>query len=356
MLDTYAFDDNPTPPVGYTFDWWYDEKTAPAGSDDWTDRQWDAWGDIHGIDDVGKPVDLEGDTTFYAYYDANEYKVTLDPNGGDLGDEDDVFSVWYDSPYGEDWDDGLPEPELDDEEFYGWFTAKEGGVEVTDDTIVKTTKDHTLYAHWSGPLEAEAYKVKFNSTGGTKITKKITVTEGSKYGKLPTPKRADHVFLGWYTKAPGGTAWKSVKTGTGTKVTAKTKVTIEKNHTLYAHWGCIAYANVAGAKVAGSKGNTIAKLTVGKKLTVLNSGKKYSLVKVGGKTGYVLKSKLYHQKQGVVKGSGTAKVRAAAKAGSKTLGKLKKGKKVTVIGNSGKYYRISYKGKTGYILKKKVKY
>lgn len=53
-------------------------------------------------------------------------------------------------------------------------------------------------------------------------------------------KRKDYTFAGWYTKKKGGT-----------KITAKTKVTITKNMTLYAQWTPIDYkisyySNVGG--------------------------------------------------------------------------------------------------------------
>jgi uncharacterized repeat protein (TIGR02543 family) len=56
-------------------------------------------------------------------------------------------------------------------------------------------------------------------------TKSKKVTVAAKYGKLPTPKRSGYGFVGWYTKKSGGS-----------KITATTKVTLKKTHTLYARW------------------------------------------------------------------------------------------------------------------------
>lgn len=77
-------------------------------------------------------------------------------------------------------------------------------------------------------LEIEAVTgctVTFDPNGGTCQTKKLTVTVGAEYGKLPRPKRTGYNFSGWYT----------AKTG-GTRVSASTKVTNTANHTLYARW------------------------------------------------------------------------------------------------------------------------
>ena len=61
---------------------------------------------------------------------------------------------------------------------------------------------------------------------GAKCSKKsITVKKNSTYGVLPTPTRSGYDFDGWYTAKEKGS-----------KVTAKTKVTSSKAHTLYAHW------------------------------------------------------------------------------------------------------------------------
>lgn len=74
---------------------------------------------------------------------------------------------------------------------------------------------------------AKTLQVTFNknASSATLSTKSKTVTAGSSYGSLPTPKRKGYSFTGWYTKKSGGK-----------KVTASTKVTSTKSHTLYARW------------------------------------------------------------------------------------------------------------------------
>lgn len=42
----------------------------------------------------------------------------------------------------------MPTPSRAGYTFLGWFTAADGGTEVTSSTTVTTNTDHTLYAHW----------------------------------------------------------------------------------------------------------------------------------------------------------------------------------------------------------------
>ena len=67
--------------------------------------------------------------------------------------------------------------------------------------------------------------VTFDPNGGVveQSTKQLLYLE--EYGTLPTVTRSGYVFLGWYTKASGGT-----------KVLESTKVTTYNDHTLYAQW------------------------------------------------------------------------------------------------------------------------
>ena len=106
--------------------------------------------------------------------------------------------------------------------FVGWNTDKNAtsasyqpGASYTKDA------DLTLYAIW----KANTYKVTFDANGGSCSTESKNVTFDAKYGELPEPSRTGYTFDGWYTKASGGS-----------KVTASTKVSTAKNHSLYAHW------------------------------------------------------------------------------------------------------------------------
>lgn len=86
-------------------------------------------------------VTITANQTLYAQWTLNSYTVTLDANGGTVSN--DSVTVTYSKGYGT-----LPKPTRDGYTFLGWFTAADGGTEVTASTTVTTNKDHTLYAHW----------------------------------------------------------------------------------------------------------------------------------------------------------------------------------------------------------------
>ncbi|MBE5926023.1 MAG: hypothetical protein E7270_03575 [Lachnospiraceae bacterium] len=78
--------------------------------------------------------------TIYARWIANTYEVTFMSNDAEL----DTKTVTYDVAYGE-----LPVPaKQDDFRFEGWYTQKNGGNQVTADTIFNEVSDVTLYAKW----------------------------------------------------------------------------------------------------------------------------------------------------------------------------------------------------------------
>ena len=157
--------------------------------------------------------------TLYAHWTANKYTVTFNANDGTVGTT--TKTVTYDSTYGE-----LPTPTREGYTFAGWFTKKDGGTQVTKETVVKTVADHTLYARWT----ANEYTVTFDANGGTVGTTTKTVTYGSSYGELPTPTREGYTFAGWFTEQNGGT-----------QVTKETVVKTVADHTLYAHWTANTY-------------------------------------------------------------------------------------------------------------------
>ena len=160
---------------------------------------------------------------FDASYTTKQFKIItimlnnsvyLDPNGGTCSVTS--KSVTYNSTYGD-----LPKSTRTGYSFAGWYTEKDGGTEIKEDTIVSVTTDQTLYAHWI----ANKYTVTFNANGGICDADAKAVAYDSAYGDLPTPSRAGYTFLGWFTAADGGT-----------EVTLSTTVTTNTDHTLYAHW------------------------------------------------------------------------------------------------------------------------
>ena len=152
--------------------------------------------------------------TLYAHWRAAEYKVYFYGNGGTPSESE--KTVTFAEPYGT-----LPSAMRDGYVFKGWFTDSTGGTEVTAETLVATSWNHSLYAHWEG-LQ---FTVTFDPTGGEVDPPSKTVVYGSDYGTMPTPTKYGYSFYGWYTQAEGG----SRRYETSTVNTAA-------DHTLYAHW------------------------------------------------------------------------------------------------------------------------
>ena len=86
---------------------------------------------------------LEGDCDVWlsAKHTLAQYTVSFDANGGFCGLID--RTATYSLAYG-----ALPTATRDGYMFLGWFTAREGGQKITDDTIMTRTNNHTLYAHY----------------------------------------------------------------------------------------------------------------------------------------------------------------------------------------------------------------
>ena len=74
--------------------------------------------------------------------------------------------------------------------FLGWYN---GDVKwnFTTDTV---TQNITLIAKWEGFVK----KITFDANGGTVDEKERKLHYGDQIGVLPTPKRDNYVFLGWY--------------------------------------------------------------------------------------------------------------------------------------------------------------
>ncbi len=190
----------PNAPVreDHTFDGWY---TAAEGGTKVTSTD---------------TVTQEQDHTLYAHWTeeaAREFTVIFDANGGTVTTAS--KQVTQNQLYGE-----LPAPTRTGFRFDGWYTAAEGGSEITAGSSVETTADHTLYAHWT-----QLYTVTFDANGGVVSTTSKQAAQDQPYGELPVPTRDGYQFDGWYTAAQSGT-----------KIESTTTVELAEDHTLYAHW------------------------------------------------------------------------------------------------------------------------
>ena len=127
-----AYGELPVPArTGYTFAGWY---TSADGGTMVTDSS---------------PVISASDHTLYAHWTANTYTLSYDANGGTVSPAG--KKVTYGMTYG-----ALAAPTRAGFAFLGWYTAPDGGTEVTGATAVTTASDHTIYAHWQ---RADAYHV-----------------------------------------------------------------------------------------------------------------------------------------------------------------------------------------------------
>lgn len=196
------------------------EKTLEWRSSDASVATVDANGNVEGIKPgtavitvstvvggISKSFNVRVCQKVNVYFDTQDKDITLEPKSVEVGQR-----------YGV-----LPVPEKDGYTFIGWYTEKEDGEKVDDDTIVVLQEDHTLYALW----KANGYTVTFeyNDGSGNKYTKTVTFDEP--YGEFeePVSTNKNYRFRGFYTESVGGE-----------KITADTICTTSGNHSLYAHW------------------------------------------------------------------------------------------------------------------------
>ena len=110
-----------TSPVktGHTFKNWYTEKTG---------------GKLYTT-----VTAITASQTFYAQFEANKYVVTWNLGDGRSETTEQIYGEKLVLP---------TEPTRKNAEFLGWFTEKDGGTEVTANTVFKETAATTYYAHW----------------------------------------------------------------------------------------------------------------------------------------------------------------------------------------------------------------
>ena len=143
--------------------------------------------------------------TFYAKWTVNTYTVTLNKNGGTCAD---LTSYTYGVGA------TLPTPTKAGNTFGGWFTTSAcTGTAVTKISTIDTG-NKVFYAKWT----PNTYTVTLNKNGGTCAD--LTSYTYGVGATLPTPTRADYVFVGWFETAnfSGTAVAKILATDTGAKV------------------------------------------------------------------------------------------------------------------------------------------
>jgi len=104
---------------------------------------------------------LKANTTLYAKWTVNTYTVTYNQNGG-TGVSPTSNTVTYGAKY------KLPttNPTKTGYTFAGWFTALDGGTQVTTNTTLTNASNHSIYAHWT----INKYNVTVNVVNGRVTT------------------------------------------------------------------------------------------------------------------------------------------------------------------------------------------
>lgn len=229
--------------TGYTFDGWYYDADCTEKYANYEDNRITVnYSDTHDKDTAPNQVEI----TLYAGWKANKYTVSFDSYPSSK-------TVTYDSSYGE-----LPLPKRGGYDFLGWTLEKTGTDYITASTIVKQTKNHTLYAQWS----AKTYVIRFHANGGTGTMPDQTIVYAQ-----PTAlsknifTREDHTFVGWSTTADADTE---------TYIDEQTVVSLltEGSLDLYAVWA--QNTHTVTFDYTGGKGSTTSK--------AVQNGKAYGIL------------------------------------------------------------------------------
>ena len=107
--------------------------------------------------------DSVSEITLNANWRANQYNVTLNPNGGSIGTSS--IRVYYDSPYG-----NLDVPSRVGYDFVNWINMDDEVV--TKNSIYNYSGDTTITATWTPKT---GYSILFNTNGGSDVPKKENV-------------------------------------------------------------------------------------------------------------------------------------------------------------------------------------
>lgn len=138
---------------------------------------------------------ITSSTTFYAQFEANKYVVTWNLGTGQSETTEQIYGEKIVLP---------ADPERENAEFLGWFTEKDGGTEVTTNTVFKETAATMYYAHWevtelfsvtvpatlplvvdeSGKVYVASASIVNNSTGDVKVSS-VSVTSKNGWEFVP---------------------------------------------------------------------------------------------------------------------------------------------------------------------------
>lgn len=186
-------------------------------------------------DNVGYGEKVENDSIFdeakeyvlYAGWEPIRIKISFDMMNGKETEEKTIA-------YGEKLEKVLFEPQKAGYEFIGWNTSVDGsGMNVGDKDVSRFTRDARIYAMYR-PLSYDIeldynLKWKLEAVKAKGIgDKKITLTAGKSFPKLPSPEREGYYFMGWYIMNDDGSF--------GERITPSSKVDERCEKGLKARW------------------------------------------------------------------------------------------------------------------------
>lgn len=116
-------------------------------------------------------------------------RIVFAPNGGRVSSGS--KTVICGKTYGT-----LPTPTRRGYTFAGWYTAKSGGSRIGSSSVVRTTKNQTLYARW----KLVKYKIQYSlGKGANSRSNPVGYTVASRTIVLKNPVRKGYTFKGWYS-------------------------------------------------------------------------------------------------------------------------------------------------------------
>lgn len=147
------------------------------------------------------------DTTYYAHWDINQYRVSFDSNGEGASAVADIVGD-YDTELGT-----LTDSVRRGYVFDGWWTEREGGEEINEHTKIGAT-DVVYYAHWIIDYFDVTYD--FATNGGTSADKTTDVViNGDPVDLSPIAYKDGYEFVGWNTDSTATTKLDSLQMGRG---------------------------------------------------------------------------------------------------------------------------------------------
>jgi len=174
--------------AGYVFQGWYQLPTGGGSVNQYS---------------LIPPMDM----TVYAFWTpAPVITITFDGQGGTPSSQMETVTMGdtYANPLSQ-----VTNPTQTGYIFGGWWTTPNGntsGVQILPTTVVTTTTNQTLYAHW---IADPTVAITFDAQGGTPDTQILTGrTAGNTYAAtlaaVTTPTQAGFIFQGWFSAPTGG--------------------------------------------------------------------------------------------------------------------------------------------------------